>query len=169
MSGVLRGNVLDNVNKEAAQLVDLCADQVTAAVAEAQGEIAGLTAALLDAAEQTQRLSATTDDGTIQTKVQHACSRLQFADRLSQRLANVSSNLGVFADLLRTTPLPLERAHWNALLDTMQANFTMADERLMFRTAFDAAMPLERADAQVDSAPGSDQGVTLFEQDFGND
>lgn len=152
MSSILGGDILatasDNSSvdqdrtdgDEAACLVALIADQVTAAVDEAFHEIDALSRSFLETAQQANKLLDAVDDLStgsgkphpLQSAVQEASIRLQFADRLHQRLSNVSKNLMGFAELIQTTELPIESTAWATFLEKMRATFTMEQERQMF-------------------------------------
>lgn len=144
---------LATTDSEAARLVALCADQIGAAVKEASCEIDSLSCAVLDSARQAGALlaainigspkTATTSDEfelvsrALQESARTASTRLQFADRLEQRLLNVSRNLAGLARLMRSIDLPITEVEWVACLAATRATFTIEQERQMFDAAFD--------------------------------
>lgn len=136
----------------AARLVQLCAEQIRAAVNEASSEIESLSLAVLDTARHADRLAgsdrsagrALADDNDagdasqpLKEAALNASSRLQFADRMSQRLSNTASNLAALAQLLQTTDRPISDEDWSAFLDAARARFTMEHERRMFDAVFE--------------------------------
>jgi len=142
-------------DSEAARLVALCADQIGAAVKEAFCEIDGLSGAVLGAAQHADTLLAATREcnpkataasdqfelasQALQESVKTASTRLQFADRLEQRLMNVAKNLANLAGLMRSTELPISTTDWAACLAATRATFTMEQERQMFDAIFDTS------------------------------
>ena len=157
-------------DKETARLVELCADQIAAAVDEASGEIDALSRSVLDTARRVSDLvGAVSEQGTgrspaeasvladcqaLRQAVQDAGMHLQFADRLSQRLSNVSKNLVGLAELMQSTDQPIAENRWSAFLAEMRATFTMEQERQMFDARFGA-------EVTTNTAPG----IVLFDKE----
>ena len=140
----------------AARLVQLCAEQIRAAVDEASSEIESLSLAVLDTARHADRLAGRgrpvgcepADDKDagdasqpLKEAALNASSRLQFADRMSQRLSNTASNLAALAQLMQTTERPISDEDWSTFLDAARARFTMEHERRMFDAVFETAGP----------------------------
>lgn len=140
----------------AARLVQLCADQIRVAVDEASAEIESLSLAVLDTARHADRLverglparSGGADDSGPNDESQplreaalNASSRLQFADRMSQRLSNTASNLAALARLMQAADRPIGEEDWSAFLGAARARFTMEHERRMFDAVFETAAP----------------------------
>ena len=140
----------------AARLVQLCAEQIRAAVDEASSEIESLSLAVLDTARHADRLAgrgrsagrepagdknAGDDSQPLKEAALNASSRLQFADRMSQRLSNTASNLAALAQLMQTTERPISDEDWSTFLDAARARFTMEHERRMFDAVFETAGP----------------------------
>ena len=136
----------------AARLVQLCAEQIRAAVAEASSEIESLSLAVLDTARHADQLAGrgrSVGDGLASEKgaedesqplkeaALNASSRLQFADRMSQRLSNTASNLTALAQLMQTTDRPISEDDWSTFLGAARARFTMEHERRMFDAVFE--------------------------------
>lgn len=154
----------------AARLLTLCADQIATAVEEAFREIDGLSRAVLDSARHANALlAARNDQGTkaspaadtgeadsraLQEAVRRASMRLQFADRLEQRLSNVSRNLTGLAKLMQSIDLPITDAQWKECLEAMRSTFTMEQERRMFDAMFDAAAPIAGPKLDIGASPG---------------
>lgn len=151
---------------EAARLVALCADQISAAVKEACSEIDILSSAVLGSARHADALLAATRERNskkasasgefelvsqaLQESVRIASTHLQFADRLEQRLLNVTKNLANLARLMRPTELPINTSEWATCLATTRATFTMEQEREMFDAVFNATaadVPTDRVQA----------------------
>ena len=145
----------------AARLVKLCAEQIRAAMDEASSEIASLSLAVLDTARHADRLAergvsarsgATDDKGPddesqpLREAALNASSKLQFADRMSQRLSNTASNLAALAQLMQNTDSPISEEDWSAFLGAARARFTMEHERRMFDAVFEQAASAQLTD-----------------------
>ncbi len=139
-----------------ARLIDLCVDQIKVALDEALAEIDALSGAVLDTARHANALldtvkaqnpdlnpaneSASGAGQALQQAVQNAYSRLQFADRLNQRLSNVSTNLTGLAELMQANELSIAGNKWTEFLKQARRTFTMEPERQMFDALFAAAV-----------------------------
>ena len=137
-------------DNDAARLVELCADQIQAALAEALAEIGELSVAVLDTARHAGDLlgqvnsdAASSEAGalasgseSLRRAAASASSRLQFADRLSQRMSNVSSNLTALATLMKSSDRPMTHERWHGFLLEARGRFTMEQERRMFDAVF---------------------------------
>ncbi len=151
-----------------AQLIDLCVDQIKAALDQAFAEIDALSGAVLDTARHANALldtvkaqnpdinpaneSASGDGQALQQAVQKACSRLQFADRLNQRLSNVSTNLTGLAELMQCNDLSITGNKWTEFLKQARRTFTMEPERQMFDALFAAAVADVSTERAMDAA-----------------
>ena len=136
---------------DAAQLVELCADQIQSALTEALAEIGELSVAVLDTARHAGELLGQVQGDSAEAGIPpagseplrqaaaRASSRLQFADRLSQRVSNVSSNLTALATLMKSSDRPLTNERWRGFLLEARNRFTMEQERLMFDAVFGTA------------------------------
>lgn len=151
------------------------------AVEEAFREIDGLSRAVLDSARHADALLTSrngqdakagsaadmgeADSWALQEAVRNASMRLQFADRLEQRLSNVSRNLNGLAKLMQSIDLPITDTQWKTCLETMRSTFTMEQERQMFDVVFATAAPI------VDPEPnmGASQGPLLFDGEVTNE
>ena len=138
-----------------AQLVDLCVEQIKAALDEAFAEIDALNGAVLDTARHANALldavkaqtldinpadeSAAGAGQALQQAAQDAYMRLQFADRLNQRLSNVSTNLTGLAELMQCNDLSIAGNQWTEFLKQTRRTFTTESERQMFDARFAAA------------------------------
>jgi len=146
-------------DSNAARLVALCADQIVLAITEARDEVDSLSFAVLDSARHAAALSAalTASDEqdraaqALQNSVRSANTHLQFADRLEQRLSNVSKNLKNLAQLMQSIDLPITDAEWRACLIASRATFTMEQERQMFDAIFDTSA--SAAHTNTDESP----------------
>jgi len=160
-----------------ARLIALCANQIDVAADEAFREVSSLSRAVLDSAQRANEMLAASEgrqrvDGVacvelraLQETLQRACTRLQFADRLCQRLSNVSTNLAGLAKLMRSEDLPITDKQWGACLDAMRANFTMEQERQMFDATFKGGAT--NVNAGAGSCPSDE--LTLFDKKAGYD
>ena len=159
---------------EIAGLMDLCASQIMAAVDEALGECDALCRSVLDAARlasaflgesgpSDERMQA--DARALQQAAQDASLRLQFIDRLNQRMSNVSRNLAGLAELMQSTDLPISENAWSRFLEETRASFTMAQERQMFDAFFRAPAVTGGADPAMNAS----QDITLFDGDARDD
>lgn len=152
-----------------AQLIDLCVDQIKAALDQAFAEIGALSGAVLDTARHANALldtvkaqnpdinpanesSASGDGQALQQAVQNAYSRLQFADRLNQRLSNVSTNLTGLAELMQANDLSITGNKWTEFLKQTRRTFTMESERQMFDALFAAALAEVSTERAMDTA-----------------
>ncbi len=140
----------DSRGDDAARLVELCADQIQSALAEALAEIGELSVAVLDTARHAGDLLGQVNDSasspeagalangseSLRQAAASASSRLQFADRLSQRMSNVSSNLNALAVLMKSSDGPLTHERWQGFLLEARGRFTMEQERRMFDAVF---------------------------------
>lgn len=149
------------------RLVDLCAEQINAAVDEAFSDIDALSCSVLDTARHANELidvisaqnpdasdvntSAAKDVQALQQSVQDCYVKLQFADRLHQRLSNVSKNLADLAKLMQSSELPIGNPQWTGLLHDIRANYTMKPERKMFDAVFGALAPVD-ANSSMDES-----------------
>ena len=151
-----------------ARLIDLCVDQIKVALDEAFAEIDALSGAVLDTARHANALldtvkarnpdinpaneSASGAGQALQQAVQNAYSRLQFADRLNQRLSNVSTNLTGLAELMQANDLSITDNKWTEFLKQTRRTFTMEPERQMFDALFAAAVANVSTERAVDAA-----------------
>ena len=156
-----------------ARLVQLCVRQIGDAMDEATTEIAALSVSVLEAARQANALSSSTDRGErrpqtrsstgsgdperLQRLAMDASSKLQFADRLHQRLSNVSGNLTALAELLTSIGGPITDQRWSEFLHAARHRFTMEQERVTFDVAFGADM-----DSGPRKEPVSTDGSVIF-------
>ena len=147
----------EDPDSTAARLVQLCAEQIRAAVEEASSEIESLSIAVLDTARHADSLlergsPARGENGAGSNDVEDqsrplreaalsASASLQFADRMSQRLSNTASNLAALAELMQSTERSISDEDWSAFLDAARARFTMEHERRMFDAVFETAGP----------------------------
>lgn len=183
-----QGNNDSSVETEAsasgdnAQLVELCAAQLQAALDEARQEIDALSQAIVSAATQVNSLtneisceSGVTvtglDAGAISTRSNAATDavntlflRLQFTDRLNQRVSNVQHNLVQLATYMRSRK-PLARQPWFELLEQARATFTMEHEREMFDAVFGAARGLANAPFPKPTESAQSNTHVLFDQE----
>jgi len=129
-----------------AQLSDLCARQIDAGIEEAFGEISDLSQSLLRAAGYASDLGAARKDPqhhaavcrpeqvleSMSEAMSLALVKLQFADRLGQRLSNVRDNLARLAELMSSPDVSVTEKSWSDFLVDVRASFTMEDERRIF-------------------------------------
>ncbi len=164
-------------DSDTARLIDLCADQIRTALDEAFREIDALSGAVLDIARHASDLlslanaqdpdaSSGAESGSaryqaLQLSVQNACIRLQFSDRLNQRLSNVAKNLTNLAKLMNSSDVPITEAKWAGFLDAARITFTTELERNMF----DAVFRPSAIESGNDSAANAFQDLTLFDGD----
>ncbi len=153
-------------SRNAALLVDLCAEQIQAAISEASSDIEALSLSVLDTARHADKLiepdrsgpggetsaGQGPDSGPLKEAVRNASQRLQFADRLSQRLSNTAANLAALADFMQADEQPVSDEGWSAFLDAARARFTMEQERRMFDAIFGTAPSVEAVDAKQHAA-----------------
>ncbi len=151
-----------------ARLIDLCVDQIKVALDEAFAEIDALSGAVLDSARHANALldtvkarnpdinpaneSASGAGQALQQAVQNAYSRLQFADRLNQRLSNVSTNLTGIAELMQSNELSITGNKWTEFLKQTRRTFTMESERQMFDALFAASVAEVSTERAMDAA-----------------
>lgn len=129
-----------------AKFSELCARQIDAGMGEARHEITCLSESLLRIADELNQLVASSNtiqrsadnDQTrqsleaVSTSLNLALAKLQFADRLNQRVSNVRNNLlQLSAQVSLPTPTIAEDS-WDEFLHRVRDNFTLEDERLMF-------------------------------------
>ena len=150
---------------EVGRFLHASAVQIEAATEETQGEIDGLAQLVLalvgHAANMSRRLeelaAADIDVGTLaamrdeisslDAAANKTIARLQFADRLHQRLSNVKGNLDALADLLGESPLSDTR--WSNFLESSRAAFTMESERVLFDQILDTSPASESANESL--------------------
>jgi len=159
---------------ETTRLVELCAHQIMTALDEALGECDALSSSILDAARFASALlseSSTSDKWmhadalALQEAAQDASLRLQFIDRLNQRLSNVSRNLLGLVELMQSTDLPISEIAWSRFLEEARETFTVTQERQMFDALFSASA----ATMGAEPAMNSSQNPTLFDGDASDD
>lgn len=164
---------LADTDSEAARFLALCASQIGAAVDEAFCEIDGLSCAVLDSAQHTDTLIAVAKDSSpdaalrserlefasreLLESARTASARLQFVDRLEQRLLNVSKNLAGLARRMRSIEMPITKSEWSACLAASRATFTMEQERQMFDETFNTPA------GAFDAGTGKPQEPVLFD------
>jgi len=129
MSIVTSDELVGNV--AVTKLVDLCAKQIRAAMDEARVEIASLSQHLLGAHELAGSPQKQIDQQEVLQEVGQAIAKLQFADRLSQRLLNVAGNLGRLEELLLSDG-DVGQSSWEKMLEEVSHSFTMESERRLF-------------------------------------
>lgn len=155
-----------------AQLIALCANQIDVAADEAFREVSSLSRAVLDSAQRANEMLTASEERNrtegvacvdlraLQEALQRACTRLQFADRLCQRLSNVSTNLAGLAKLMQSEDLPIADTRWSAFLEAMRANYTMEQERQMFDAILEGGT--KNANSAAASCPSDE--LTLFDR-----
>ncbi len=164
-------------DSETGQLIDLCAEQIKAALDEALREIDALSDSALDTARHASALlgainvqnlevnpvgeSVSADCQALQQAVRKVCIRMQFADRLNQRLSNVAKNLAGLAELMKSSDLPITADKWTEFLNEARTTFTTERERKMFDTVFRASA----VEIGNDSASDIFRDPTLFNGD----
>lgn len=167
-----------------ARLLELCAAQIAAAVDEAYREIDGLAAAIVSTAKQVTSLPAEGDTVSVDATAEYDNSasskalghslnkivmRLQFANRLRQRLSNVQTNLLRMAEFTRGNSMPAEEGLWSNLLEQTRATFTMEQERQMFDTLFGAGPATSSDPVLNSSASAQPEGLILFDDEVKDD
>lgn len=140
--------------RDSVQFIHFCAGQVETAMTEAYQEIDALTQAIVDTATNVALLQSTAavavDDAAREAvnssadaateSVNSLYVRLQFADRLSQRLSNIKLNLGRLASSMFCDQRPVSDATWTQLLEQARATFTMEEEREIFDAEFSGSI-----------------------------
>ncbi len=134
----------------AARLADLCARQIEAAGDEAFVDVDELSTLFLTVMRRADAIADAMggDDvspGTarpgheleeMKKVLQDILVKLQFADRLNQRLTNVSKNLAAWAGLMRPRTAATGAADWSIFLRQVRATYTVEQERQMFDAIF---------------------------------
>ncbi len=139
--------------------------QIEAATEETQDEIDGLAQLVLALVDHTSNMSRRLDElasseidvgtlaamrdeiASLDAAANKTIARLQFADRLHQRLSNVKGNLDALAELLGETTLSGKR--WNLFLESSRAAFTMESERVLFDQILDTSPESESANESL--------------------
>ncbi|MEM1176142.1 MAG: hypothetical protein AAGI27_15130 [Pseudomonadota bacterium] len=137
----------DDPDREAQRILQASMAQIDAATEETRGEIDGLAelvfALVGHAANLSDRLgelavteidvhtlSAMRDEvSCLDATANKTIGRLQFAERLHQRLSSVQGNLDTLSDTLHESPL--SRSSWGRFLDKSRAAFMMDAERVL--------------------------------------
>lgn len=122
--------------------------QIEAATNETQEELEGLTQLLIALAQHASGMNRRLDNfarlnlepqdmaaireeiASLDAAAMKTISRLQFADRLHQRLSNVQGNLDALAELMGQPDVSPGR--WTQFLQDSRDNFTMEHERELF-------------------------------------
>ena len=138
----------------AVKLASLFADQIRFANEEASRDVDALTKSFLSAVCQVDSTPTTAGNRDkqksdvadqapspdvaqiLRSAVMEAIARLQFSDRLSQRLMNVCKNLTACAEFLGRNDASISANELTAFLETIRSSFTMEQERKMFDSAF---------------------------------
>lgn len=115
-----------------AKLADLCARQIRAAMDEERKEISGLSQHLLSAHTYAGNAKNQADQQEMLKELGLAMSKLQFADRLSQRLLNIVNNLNLLRDFLSEADSDIEQQNWQKMLEEVGRSFSMETERQLF-------------------------------------
>lgn len=110
-----------------ATFADLFSKQIKAAMDEERAEIAGLSQHLLNA--HTFAGKKQIDQQTMLQEMGSAIAKLQFADRLSQRLLNVAKNLERLGDFLSEHNGKIDQYSWDEILQEVNFSFSMESER----------------------------------------
>lgn len=147
----------------------LCADQVRSAVSDAMADIQALERTLYRCIDDTEaiaravgskqfdKLDAAVDRMSEQR--QEAMMSVQFADRLAQRLDHCQHNLEELAKIATLATIEIPEGQWHALLDDVQQNLTMAEERQVFNRHYPRTGANESSQRDDD---GPDPDLILF-------
>ncbi len=171
---IRQGDVKDS---DSVRLLELCADQIKVAIDEAFHEIDALSCSVLDSGRHARALLNGVDDPkrnvngaddlvladshALQKAVNDATTRLQFADRLHQRLSNISKNLVGLAKLTHAKGPRIANHDWAEFLKEARATYTMEQERQMFDAVFEESAAANGAEPAMVAT----QDATLFEGD----
>ncbi len=167
------------IDREVVRLVGLCASQIMAAIEEASDDIDALSHSFFDTAgyassaqQSVNRYCVASDKDAllndfcaIQQAVRDAGTSLQFADRLNQRLSNVSNSLVGLAALLQPIGLPVSATQWSAFIEQVRADYTMEQERQLFDAVFTTLAGASSAERDPDYCDGPE----MFENDVHNE
>ena len=132
-------------------LISLCVTQISTAWSDAQADLQSMVEAITHGAVQLGTAEGASSN--LADVFNELLQRMQFADRLTQRLDNTCSNLQKIARRLDSHTASSNT--WNEFLTQVRGQYTTAQER----EAFDAVFPCV-AKTSVDSA--SDDDIELF-------
>ncbi len=149
----------DDADKEAqvptsaACFIQLCVQQIRAAVAEADGDIGELSRAVVAMDLEVSR-STPDDKRELQSAVRGASSSLQALDRFHQRITNTCGNLARLADFLRAMEPPFDEEAWQQFLTDARRTYTMDAERIVFDSMFQCPDSKSEAEWQDERCSG---------------
>lgn len=146
-------------------VIDVLAAQLKRATDDATRDISSLSAALLDMSRRASEIAKSTkgpvgEAVSLNRAILAATARLQFADRMHQRLDNIAGNLDSLSQALGANPG--QDIEWNELLCKLRNNYTMESERAMF----DARLFGERL-ADPEGGPASEPLLFTDEAGYG--
>lgn len=110
-----------------------------------------------------QRIEATSEQ--VSGQMQAAIIAFQFYDRLSQRLAHVSSSLTDLTGIVSEPARLYNPFAWHELQQKIRSQYTMEDERAMFDTLLatgNVRLALEQYVARRQQAAGDGSEIELF-------
>ncbi|MBT4519430.1 MAG: hypothetical protein HOC23_05440 [Halieaceae bacterium] len=140
-----------------ADLVDLCAQQIESALNEALDDVAKLSEHVIWAGQSVTDFQVTANAESdaesidpllkevltalpqVTDAINHVVTELQFADRMSQRLMNVTGNLQRLKRILNTEGTELSRDDWAAFMLELRDSFSMDAERRLFNSVIGGA------------------------------
>ncbi len=165
-----RKNTRDDIERvvvqDFARLIALCANQIHAAIEEADVELAALSRSILATATHASALGTSSDAAdAARASSRDAFTRLQFADRLNQRLTNVSRNLDQLADTMRSSNAPISTLTRETLLSNARATFTIENERDMFDAVFGKSIDAIAPPDSTGKGRSLNNDPLLFEQE----
>ena len=116
-----------------AKLSGLCAKQIKSSMEEARGEVSDLSQFLLSAHKLAGgNIEAQGVQEEILEQMRAALAKLQFADRLSQRLLNIANNLDRLESFLSESSSDPQNCDWEGILEEVRHSFSMEEERKLF-------------------------------------
>lgn len=141
-----------------AKLADLFSKQIKAAMDEERAEIAGLSQHLLNAHTlATNSMASNTkeqaDQQAMFQEMGAAMAKLQFADRLSQRLLNVANNLEQLGSFLSEHNGKIDQHSWEEILDKVNFHFSMESERQLLDEIIGVAAVHDEKDQNKETIP----------------
>jgi len=138
----------EDAQKNVSRFLRASAVQIEAATSETREEIENLTQLVIALAQHASTMNRRLDRfselnlapedlagirgdiTSLDAAANKTIARLQFADRMHQRLTNVQTNLDALAVLIGEKTMSPKR--WSAFLEESRATFTMEHERSLF-------------------------------------
>lgn len=136
-----------------AKFVELFSRQIKAAMDEERTEISALSKHLLNSHALVSNKNEETDEQVMIQEMNAAIAKLQFADRLSQRLSNVANNLEKLGSFLLEHHGKVNHQSLEEILEEINFKFSMESERRLLNEIIGVAAECGEKEPSKDNIP----------------